>query len=135
MADPHTRINPRGQEFERLRSGRHRQRLLLRLSNRRRSLRQVASRDDDQLIRFARPDAKWMSMKSPKETFISHVERLAPSASEILAAALQDYNRYINNGFSPENAYLKSINNYSKKTLSGCIIQKIENSVIISREK
>ncbi len=31
--------------------------------------------------------------------------------------------------------YLKSINNYSKKTLSGCIIQKIENSVIISPEK
>ena len=31
--------------------------------------------------------------------------------------------------------YLKSINNYSKKTLSGCIIQKLENSVIISQEK
>jgi len=31
--------------------------------------------------------------------------------------------------------YLRSINNYSKKTLSGCIIQKIENSVIISSEK
>ena len=31
--------------------------------------------------------------------------------------------------------YLRSINNYSKKTLSGCIIQKIENSVIISEEK
>ena len=31
--------------------------------------------------------------------------------------------------------YLKTINNYSKKTLSGCIIQKIENSVIISPEK
>ena len=31
--------------------------------------------------------------------------------------------------------YLRSINNYSKKTLSGCIIQKIENSVIISPEK
>ena len=31
--------------------------------------------------------------------------------------------------------YLKSINNYSKKTLSGCIIQKIENSVIIYPEK
>jgi len=31
--------------------------------------------------------------------------------------------------------YLKSTNNYSKKTLSGCIIQKIENSVIISPEK
>ena len=31
--------------------------------------------------------------------------------------------------------YLGSIKNYSKKTLSGCIIQKIENSVIISPEK
>ena len=31
--------------------------------------------------------------------------------------------------------YLKSINNFSKKTLSGCIIQKFENSVIISPEK
>ena len=31
--------------------------------------------------------------------------------------------------------YLRSINNYSKKTLSGCIIQKFENSVIISPEK
>ena len=31
--------------------------------------------------------------------------------------------------------YLRSINNYSKKTLSGCIIQKIENTVIISPEK
>ena len=31
--------------------------------------------------------------------------------------------------------YLKSTNDYSKKTLSGCIIQKIENSVIISPEK
>ena len=31
--------------------------------------------------------------------------------------------------------YLRSTNNYSKKTLSGCIIQKIENSVIISPEK
>ena len=31
--------------------------------------------------------------------------------------------------------YLKSDNNYSKKTLSGCIIQKFENSVIISPEK
>ena len=31
--------------------------------------------------------------------------------------------------------YLRSINNYSKKTLSGCIIQKIENSVVISAEK
>ncbi len=31
--------------------------------------------------------------------------------------------------------YLRSINNYSKKTLSGCIIQKLENSVIISPEK
>ena len=31
--------------------------------------------------------------------------------------------------------YLKSSNNYSKKTLSGCIIQKIENSVIITPEK
>ncbi len=31
--------------------------------------------------------------------------------------------------------YLKSVNNHSKKTLAGCIIQKIENSVIISREK
>ncbi len=31
--------------------------------------------------------------------------------------------------------YLGSNNNYSKKTLSGCIIQKIENSVIISPEK
>ncbi len=30
--------------------------------------------------------------------------------------------------------YLKSANNYSKKTLSGCIIQKLENSVIISSE-
>ena len=31
--------------------------------------------------------------------------------------------------------YLRSAKNYSKKTLSGCIIQKIENSVIISPEK
>ena len=31
--------------------------------------------------------------------------------------------------------YLKSSNNYSKKTLSGCIIQKIEKSVVISQEK
>ena len=31
--------------------------------------------------------------------------------------------------------YLRSKNNYSKKTLSGCIIQKLENSVIISQEK
>ncbi len=31
--------------------------------------------------------------------------------------------------------YLRSTNNYSKKTLSGCIVQKIENSVIISKEK
>ena len=31
--------------------------------------------------------------------------------------------------------YLRSDNNYKKKTLSGCIIQKIENSVIISPEK
>ncbi len=31
--------------------------------------------------------------------------------------------------------YLRSINSYSKKTLSGCIIQKFENSVIISPEK
>ena len=30
--------------------------------------------------------------------------------------------------------YLRSTNNYSKKTLSGCIIQKIENSVIIYPE-
>ncbi len=30
--------------------------------------------------------------------------------------------------------FLKSNNNYSKKTLSGCIIQKLENSVIISSE-
>ena len=30
--------------------------------------------------------------------------------------------------------YLRSNNNYSKKTLSGCIIQKLENSVIISSE-
>ncbi len=30
--------------------------------------------------------------------------------------------------------YLRSTNNYSKKTLSGCIIEKLENSVIISRE-
>jgi len=30
--------------------------------------------------------------------------------------------------------YLKSSNNYSKKTLSGCIIQKLKNSVIISSE-
>ncbi len=30
--------------------------------------------------------------------------------------------------------FLKSTNNYSKKTLSGCIIQKLENSVIISKE-
>ena len=29
---------------------------------------------------------------------------------------------------------LRSKNNYSKKTLSGCIIQKLENSVIISQE-
>ena len=31
--------------------------------------------------------------------------------------------------------YLSSINNYTKKTLSGCIIQKLENSFIISPEK
>ena len=31
--------------------------------------------------------------------------------------------------------YLSSSSNYSKKTLSGCIIQKLENSVIISPEK
>ena len=31
--------------------------------------------------------------------------------------------------------YLKSTSNYSKKTLSGCIIQKLENSFIISSEK
>ena len=31
--------------------------------------------------------------------------------------------------------FLKSTNNYSKKTLSGCIIQKIQNSVIIYPEK
>jgi tRNA(Ile)-lysidine synthase len=31
--------------------------------------------------------------------------------------------------------YLSSRSNYSKKTLSGCIIQKLENSVIISPEK
>ena len=31
--------------------------------------------------------------------------------------------------------YLRSTNNYSKKTLSGCIIQKLENSVVISQEK
>ncbi len=31
--------------------------------------------------------------------------------------------------------YLRSNNNYSKKTLSGCIIQKFENSVIIYPEK
>ena len=30
--------------------------------------------------------------------------------------------------------FLRSTNNYSKKTLSGCIIQKFENSVIISSE-
>ena len=30
--------------------------------------------------------------------------------------------------------YLRSNNNHSKKTLSGCIIQKLENSVIISTE-
>ena len=30
--------------------------------------------------------------------------------------------------------YLRSNNNHSKKTLSGCIIQKLENSVIISKE-
>ena len=30
--------------------------------------------------------------------------------------------------------YLRSKNNHSKKTLSGCIIQKLENSVIISSE-
>ena len=30
--------------------------------------------------------------------------------------------------------YLKSTSNYSKKTLSGCIIQKLDNSVIISSE-
>ncbi len=30
--------------------------------------------------------------------------------------------------------FLRSSNNYSKKTLSGCIIQKLENSVIISSE-
>ena len=31
--------------------------------------------------------------------------------------------------------YLRSTNNYSKKTLSGCIIQKFQNSVIIYPEK
>ena len=31
--------------------------------------------------------------------------------------------------------FLRSSNNYSKKTLSGCLIQKLENSVIISPEK
>ena len=31
--------------------------------------------------------------------------------------------------------YLKTSNNFLKKTLSGCIIEKIENSVIISPEK
>ena len=31
--------------------------------------------------------------------------------------------------------FLRSTNNYSKKTLSGCIIQKLKNSVIISSEK
>ena len=31
--------------------------------------------------------------------------------------------------------YLRSVNNYSKKTLSGCIFQKLENSVVISPEK
>ena len=31
--------------------------------------------------------------------------------------------------------YLKPVNNCSKKTLSGCIIQKFENSVVISPEK
>ena len=31
--------------------------------------------------------------------------------------------------------YIRSAKNYSKKTLSGCIIQKIENSVIITHEK
>ena len=31
--------------------------------------------------------------------------------------------------------FLRSTNNYSKKTLSGCIIQKHKNSVIISSEK
>ena len=30
--------------------------------------------------------------------------------------------------------HLRSTDNYSKKTLSGCIIQKVENSVIISSE-
>ena len=30
--------------------------------------------------------------------------------------------------------FLRSTNNYSKKTLSGCIIQKFEKSVIISSE-
>ena len=30
--------------------------------------------------------------------------------------------------------YLRSTDNFKKKTLSGCIIQKIENSVIISPE-
>ena len=30
--------------------------------------------------------------------------------------------------------FLRSTNNYSKKTLSGCIIQKFKNSVIISSE-
>ena len=30
--------------------------------------------------------------------------------------------------------FLRSTNNYSKKTLSGCIIQKLKNSVIISSE-
>ena len=30
--------------------------------------------------------------------------------------------------------FLRTTNNYSKKTLSGCIIQKLENSVIISSE-
>ncbi len=31
--------------------------------------------------------------------------------------------------------FLRSFNNHKKKTLSGCIIQKIENSVVISAEK
>ena len=31
--------------------------------------------------------------------------------------------------------FLRSFNNHKKKTLSGCIIQKLENSVVISAEK
>jgi len=40
----------------------------------------------------------------------------ADSASEkkrLSMKAVGDFNRYINNGFSPENAYLKSINNFT----------------------